>query len=402
MLALPYFACIVLAVLINPAIGQELLAGSTAINAVNKDHELILIQALDKISNHEIDSALEDLEILVSINPKFRLAQLIYGDLLMAKSRGITDFGNLSYAPYKDIVGFRDEAKSRWRHANEANSQRLLPRSFIHMDDSQRYAIVVDLNQPRLYVYENVDGLPRLVADYYSSIGKNGMGKVEEGDQRTPVGVYFTTGFIDPEELPDMYGKGAFPLNYPNAWDRRNGNTGYGIWIHGTPSDTYSRPPRDSDGCVIISNQDFLDISKYISDKGTPVVLADNIDWITVDEWQKQRAYFLNTLEQWRVDWESRDVDRYLSHYSKEYDGLGKNYQDWVAYKKRVNKSKSFIKVNVSSSTMFRYTNDLDILVISFDQDYQSNDVTRKTRKRQYWKMEKDGQWRIFFEDTLS
>jgi murein L,D-transpeptidase YafK len=381
---------------------QDLLLKSTPVNVVHKDHELLLVQALSKINKNELDGALKDLEILVSVNPKFRLAQLVYGDLLMAKSRAITDFGNLSYAPYKDIVALREEAKSRWEYSREETMDGKLPRSFINMDESHKYAVIVDLSKPRLYIFENVNGDPKLIVDYYATIGKNGMGKVEEGDQRTPVGVYFTNDFIDPEELPDLYGDGAFPLNYPNAWDRRNGNTGYGIWIHGTPSNTYSRPPRDSDGCVIVSNQDFLNIYQYILGKSTPVILADNVDWINKDEWLDQRLQFQQALEQWRVDWESRDADQYLRHYSAEYEGLGKNYKDWVSYKKRVNPSKEFIKIKLSDTSMFRYTNGLDILVVTFNQDYQSNDVQRKTRKRQYWKMENDGQWRIFFEDTVS
>src|SRR3546814_8483534 len=49
-------------------------------------------------------------------------------------------------------------------------------------------------------------------------------------------------------KLPDFYGDGAYPLNYPNEWDKHEGRKGYGIWLHGTPSTTYSRPPRASDG----------------------------------------------------------------------------------------------------------------------------------------------------------
>ena len=53
-----------------------------------------------------------------------------------------------------------------------------------------------------------------------------------------------------------FYGTAAFPISYPNEWDRRQGRNGFGIWLHGTPSDTYSRPPRASDGCVVLTNQD--------------------------------------------------------------------------------------------------------------------------------------------------
>ena len=31
------------------------------------------------------------------------------------------------------------------------------------------------------------------------------------------------------------------PSTIPNEWDKRHGRSGFGIWLHGTPSDTYSR-----------------------------------------------------------------------------------------------------------------------------------------------------------------
>ena len=100
-----------------------------------------------------------------------------------------------------------------------------------------------------MFLYKNQDGLPVYMDDFYVTIGKNGAGKIIEGDQKTPLGVYFVTRFIESGELPDLYGDGAFPINYPNIWDRRNGRTGTGIWLHGTPSTIFSRPPEDSDGC---------------------------------------------------------------------------------------------------------------------------------------------------------
>ena len=385
-----------------PSFAQDMLFKSTLANNITQDHEIGLVQALDKISNNRIDDALRDLEILVHLNPKFRLAQLVYADLLMAQTHPIKDFGNFSSAPYEEIVALREEAKSRLRYYQIPKTTGLLPKSFVQMDNKHKYAIIVDLTLPRLYIFENDNGVPKQIADFYATIGKNGIGKLVEGDQRTPIGVYFASGFIEPEELPDLYGDGAFPINYPNAWDRRNGHTGYGIWIHGTPSDTYSRPPRDSDGCVIVSNQDLNTIAPYITAGRTPVVLTENIEWISQQEWITQQGEFQQHVEQWRRDWESRNPDLYLSHYSRDYEGLGKSYDDWVAYKQRVNSSKTYIKVGMSETSMFRYTNGNNILVVTFEQNYRSNDVKRKTRKRQYWKKEEDGRWRIFYEDSVS
>ena len=117
------------------------------------------------------------------------------------------------------------------------------------------------------FLFKNQKGVPTLIKDFYVTIGKNGAGKYVEGDQKTPVGVYFVTDFISPEELPDLYGDGAFPIDYPNVWDQRHGRTGYGIWLHGTPSKIYSRPPEDSNGCVIVSNQDLNALLPYVKKK---------------------------------------------------------------------------------------------------------------------------------------
>ena len=366
------------------------------------DNESLLIKALDEVRRNKINAALSDLEYLVNVNPKFRLAQLVYADLLLSRSRPITDFGNLSSAPYQRIMALRSEAIARWRHHLSTNYSNKIPASFVKLNKQQDYAIIVDLKIPRLYLFKNVNGHPKLVKDFYVSIGKKGFGKLEEGDQKTPIGVYFASSYINPAKLPDFYGDGAFPINYPNAWDRKNGYTGYGIWLHGTPSNTYSRPPRDSDGCIIVSNQDLKSLENYIKTGTTPVILAKDIDWISVDEWKKRQKKFSRFLDQWKKDWESRNTNLYLSHYSKDYSGMGKDYKNWVDYKRRVNSAKKYIEVDIRRTSMFEYPDGMNILVVTFEQDYKSDSVKRRFKKRQYWRMDKDGKWRIFYEGSVS
>ena len=43
-------------------------------------------------------------------------------------------------------------------------------------------------------------------------------------------------------ELTDFYGTGAYPISYPNEWDKRQGRNGHGIWLHGTP-ERHLQPP---------------------------------------------------------------------------------------------------------------------------------------------------------------
>ena len=114
-----------------------------------------------------------------------------------------------------------------------------LPSSLLQLAPKQTHALLIDTSRSRLYVYANDLGRPRYVADFYISLGKNGIEKRVEGDQKTPIGIYTLLPMKD--KLPEFYGPGAYPLTYPNEWDRMNGRSGHGIWIHGTPSETYAR-----------------------------------------------------------------------------------------------------------------------------------------------------------------
>lgn len=386
----------------SPVIAGDLLSKATSDQGLSRHSESLLINALENIKNDKTEKAIKDLRHLIKLNPDFKVAQLIYADMMLARSQVITDFGNIPNVSFERISALRDEAQARWQYNKLPADRDKIPSSLIQLANKQEHVIVVDSSRSRLFLFKNQAGIPILIKDFYVTIGKNGTGKYVEGDQKTPVGVYFVTGFINPEELPDLYGDGAYPIDYPNVWDQRHGRTGYGIWLHGTPSSTYSRPPRDSNGCVIVSNHDLNVLSPFINKGHTPVIISDSINWITKKEWKKQLGQSASFVEQWRNDWESRDVNLYLRHYSKEYSGLGKDYQSWVEYKRRVNPSKKFIKVNLTNTSMFLYPGEKQLMVVTFVQDYASDNFKRKFTKRQYWHMEDDGQWRIIYEGVAS
>ena len=121
------------------------------------------------------------------------------------------------------------------------------------------------------------------------------------------------------KKLTDFYGAGAFPINYPNEWDRRQGRGGFGIWLHGVPSDVYSRPPRASDGCIVLSNPDLESVGRHVQVGLTPVIIADEIEWSDAATIAAERAALSGAVEQWRADWQSRDTERYLAHYSSRF-----------------------------------------------------------------------------------
>jgi murein L,D-transpeptidase YafK len=350
------------------------------------------------LEGNKIDLALRRVDDLIRDYPNFRLAYLVRGDLLLARAQPLQTFGNVAKTvPQDKLDGLREEALARLRAQRSHPADGRLPRFVLQLEPQQKHVFVVDSRRSRLYVFANDAGKPQLVADYYVTLGKNGMEKTREGDQKTPVGVYYVTANLPRQKLTDFYGAGAYPLSYPNEWDRRMGRNGHGIWLHGVPSALYSRPPRASDGCVVLANQDLETVGRYVQVGRTPVIIADEIEWSDAASIDAERASLAAAFEQWRADWESRDAERYLSHYSARFSSGTQDAAAWAAHKRKVNAARSFIKVGASAVSMFRYPRERDFVVVTFEQSYRSNGLSNTMRKRQYWVRE-SGQWKILYE----
>jgi murein L,D-transpeptidase YafK len=360
--------------------------------------EPLLARVFADIEQNRWAQALAQTEAMISAYPNFRLAHLIKGDLLLARSQPLTAFGQGGVRGARDkVADLRDEAIARLRAYRSKPPTDFVPRYLLQLRADQKYAVVVDTQKSRLYLYENDHGTPRFVADYYVTQGKLGAEKNREGDQRTPVGVYHVTANLPRQKLTDFYGSGAFPISYPNEWDRRMGRSGHGIWLHGTPPDTFSRPPRASDGCVVLANQDLDALAGNLQVGLTPVIISNSIEWLSLDDWQAERKSLLAMIEAWRHDWESRDVDRYASHYSRNFTSDGADFRTWMDQKRKVNAGKSWIKVGVNNLSMFRNPGKEDYVVVTFEQDYRSNNLDNVMKKRQYW-VKEDGRWKIVHE----
>ena len=366
-----------------------------AAESVSHELELGLAKSLRAVGENHLDVALDEVDSLLKINPNFKLAQLVKGDLLLARAQPITNFGDAPNAPRDQVQDLRDEARVRLQRVQQQQPI-AVPKYLWQLSPSQHYAVVVDTSKSTLYLFQNVNGEPRYVSDFYISVGKKGADKVSEGDQKTPLGVYFINSHLTKDKLTDFYGPEAYPLSYPNEWDKREGHNGHGIWLHGTPSDTFSRPPRASNGCVVLANNDLNYIGNHLQIGITPVIITDKIDWIS-DEDRAERASLLKEIEQWRSDWASRNTEAYLSHYAHDFSTGSMKLPAFAEQKRLVNSGKTWIKVKMSNISIFPYPSQPDLVVVDFQQDYDSNNLTNRMNKRQYW-MKRNGQWKIVYE----
>ena len=357
-----------------------------------------LSKILGEIEKNRLDSALAQTEALLKQYPNFRLAHLIKGDLLLARSMPISTFGNASNAPQEKVSDLREEIIARLKaYRSRQATAEYVPRYLMQMQPDQEHAIVVDTQKSRLYLYKNDNGRPRFVADYYITQGKLGANKMREGDKKTPVGVYHVTSSLSPKKVGDSYGTGAFPINYPNEWDKRQGRNGHGIWLHGTPSDTFSRPPKASDGCVVLSNVDLDSLAKNLQIGLTPVIISNSVEWLSFDDWQNERSALNKKIDEWRTDWESKDIDRYLKHYSASFKTSDQSLEQYAKQKRQVNAGKEWIKVKLSNMSMFRNPGKEEMVIVTFEQDYKSNNLNNQMKKRQYW-IREGGSWKIIYE----
>jgi len=364
----------------------------------SREMEKLLASSLHAIGNNKLDVALNEVDSLLKVNPNFKLAQLVRGDLLLARSQELDNFGNAPNAPRASMNDLRDEARARLLRVQQPQPFNSTPKYLWQLDDQQRYAVVIDTSKSTLYLYENINGKPRYVDDYYISVGKKGADKVSEGDQKTPLGVYFINSHLGKDKITEFYGPEAFPLSYPNEWDKREGRNGHGIWLHGTSNSTYSRPPKASNGCVVLANKDLLQLGKLIQIGHAPVIITSHMEW-SKDSDKADRKQLIDEIEKWRSDWSSLNTNAYLEHYAQDFSSAKKNRIAFAKHKKLVNSRKTWIKVKLHKLSIFSYPNQPDLAVVSFEQDYDSNNLTNQMIKRQYW-MKRNNVWQIVYEGS--
>ena len=274
----------------------------------------------------------------------------------------------------------------------------LQPRGLLKLPATLKHVLWVDLAEGNLHVVRHDDGRFVTAETISVSIGKNGYGKVKQGDKKTPVGVYRLLAHLNDDQLDDFYGNGAYTLNYPNYVDQIHTRSGSGIWLHGLPKGKDHRPLQDSDGCVVLSNDMLDQIGKFVDLQNTPIVLDDALAWVDSSVAAADRLRLEQSIDAWRKAWSARDNAKYLAFYDKDFTSIDKNIEEWRQYKTRVNNAKSYIRVELSDLTLLAYPGEDNTVLARFYQRYESSNFNAKGWKEQLWRKRDSGEWRIVFE----
>ncbi|MDM4771630.1 L,D-transpeptidase family protein [Solimonas sp. SE-A11] len=358
------------------------------------DAEWAFGEVIKHLEAGQAGEALSLLQEITHKQPGFIPARPVHRQLLAASEKGAPE--------PKRLAELAEEARIRLDSEKAMPPEGTVPNAVLQLPDSHKHLLVTDLQRARLYVFENSGGKLKLLRHHYAAMGKNGAGKEARGDNRTPIGIYHITRWLKDEALPELYGAGAWPTNYPNPWDSFKRRTGHGIWLHGVPRDTESRAPRSSEGCVTMANDDLLSLSPYIDLGDTPVVLSNELEWVTPEAQQKDREEFAARVESWRARWSAKDTEGYLAFYGPEFTVSGMNLKQFTEHKKRVNAGKKSIDVKLSNISLYRYPGaGTPLLLAEFEMDYRSDNFNQRSRKQQFWKQDGEGVWKIFREENL-
>jgi murein L,D-transpeptidase YafK len=267
------------------------------------------------------------------------------------------------------------------------------------------HILVAEKSSHRLFLFKNHKGHPQLINSYQMATGKKAGDKKLQGDFKTPEGIYKITDFLSKEALLDRYGKegeiygsGAFVMDFPNPLDRKMKKTGGGIWLHSTNDETRIEKGLDSRGCLVIHNEDLKDISQYIELNKTHIVVLQTLGYISEKVHQNTQKNIKKLILDWSQSWADENLDRYLTHYDKQSFRSSSNLElkQFRQYKKRIFSAKGKPKIQLKNISVFKTPR---YALAVFLQDYQSNTIQDIGIKTLYLKQNASYEWKIVSEN---
>ena len=275
-----------------------------------------------------------------------------------------------------------------------------LPAYILQLPASVHSVLIAETDTSTLYRYKHGQHGFETADERYMSVGQNGVGKQRAWDRRTPLGIYFVSEQLDTSGLHEQYGPAAFPLDYPNAWDRFNERTGDGIWIHGVAPDGGRRPPLDTDGCIALPNDELLILGDELVPLVTPVIIARKIHEASPEQIAAVREDLRAALDRWAQSYRDGDWHRYLSLYAADFEYRGLDRDGWSAYRLQTIATRSISGFAVDEVLLLAHPEDDGLFLSRFRQTIIDDERRVSTIKRLYWRRSDDGELQIVAEDN--
>ncbi len=275
-----------------------------------------------------------------------------------------------------------------------------LPHSIIRLPGQVETVFIAETSTSTLHRFDNINGIPTPIGQAYMSIGQNGEGKQKSGDRRTPLGIYFVTEQLDTSRMHEKYGITAFVLDYPNVLDKQSGKTGDGIWVHGVDTRGGTRPPRDTDGCIALPNDELAEMATLFRSNTTPVLVGRELKWSDPALIEALRLDLETAVAGWASSFQRRDMPAHLSFYSEEFTHWTMNKSEWAALLQETLGRRPITDVTVSDLLLLADPNDSGLYLSRFSQSVTEDGATAVTTRRLYWRRSASGALRIVAADA--
>lgn len=290
--------------------------------------------------------------------------------------------------------------KDRASEAADASSEKM-PANVMAWDGAEGQAVLVDKFAKKMFTVKIKDADVEVLGEFPIIYGANMGDKMIRGDNRTPEGVYYITTYRSSEYLlkqygdyAKIYGAGSFPLNYPNPVDRINKKTGSGIWIHGTNPATNKE---NTQGCVALRNTDFDILKEKIAVK-YPVIIADNLTYLSRDEYQNLRKDLNARFEGFIKSWGESDYDKFKGYIHENYKSRSGVKTDAYLQNKK-NLMKIYPKRAVLTDNTKIFMKDKNYVVFDTDQFYCAPNILNASNKKYYFTKAADGNLKLISEE---
>jgi murein L,D-transpeptidase YafK len=227
--------------------------------------------------------------------------------------------------------------------------------------------ILVDKKTNQLHVAHYEEGRFQIKKTYHATLGKVKGDKEEEGDLKTPEGIYTFKARLTPPSLKPKFGVMAFYLNYPNTYDELAGRTGFDIMLHATNEPERLKQDYDSEGCVVVRNEELQEIQNSIRLGLTPILIFPELsdEFMRPGESGPLRSFF----ESWVKAWENKDIDGYINGYHSGFTARGMDRSHWKTYKASLNQRYETIQVRPEDVRYYRHPK---YSMVTFTQNYRS------------------------------
>lgn len=225
-------------------------------------------------------------------------------------------------------------------------------------------------------------------------IGKAKGDKEEEGDLKTPIGVYKLTQKLT--KVDSFYGPLALVTSYPNLYDKVKKKSGSGIWIHGLPTDE----KRDdfTKGCIALDNQKLETLDDKINYKKSIVLVSQTkIRATTVEE----MSSIISQIYVWKDAWQKGNIKQYLSFYDKTFSlSNGMDFKKFKKRKTRIFKKARDKNIKLTNINISPYSNTQGkaLFKIVMDEDYKARYYKFKGTKELYIELKSNGKMSILTE----